>query len=208
MTCPTCHGSRFITDMAVTYEHFPCPDCGPETPTPEAAMRSNFGEALALVLHHEGGFVNDPRDPGGATNKGVTQETYDLWRVDHQLPIRSVELIAPAEVCAIYKHRYWDKVAGDQLPPGVDYCVFDFAVNSGPSRAAKYLQRALGVAEDRKIGPVTLEAAERVPARDLIHAISNLRQGFLERQPHFPTFGRGWTRRVAEVEVAAKELAK
>jgi lysozyme family protein len=173
----------------------------------EAAMRSNFGEALALVLKHEGGYVNDPQDPGGATNKGVTQGTYDLWRVDHSLPKQSVKCITGAEIMAIYKKRYWDKVGGDQLPAGLDYCLFDFAVNSGPKRAVTYLQRILGVSDDGAIGPVTLEAAERVPAVKLIHAISNLRQAFLEKQPHFPRFGRGWTRRVAEVEVHAKRMA-
>lgn len=170
-------------------------------------MRSNFDAALAAVLAHEGGYVNDPQDPGGATNRGVTQAVYDVWRVDHQLPKRSVKHITPAEVMAIYKRRYWDAVKGDQLPSGLDYCLFDFAVNSGPKRAATHLQRVLGVSDDGKIGPQTLEAAERAPTTDLIHAVSNLRQAFLEKQPHFPRFGRGWTRRVAEVEVRAKELA-
>lgn len=170
-------------------------------------MRSNFDTSLAAVLTHEGGYVNDPQDPGGATNRGVTQGTYDLWRVDHQLPPRPVKDITPAEVMAIYKKRYWDAVCGDLLPSGLDYCLFDFAVNSGPKRAATYLQRVLGVADDGKIGPETLDAAERVPTTDLIHAIGNLRQAFLEKQPTFPRFGRGWTRRVAEVEVRAKGMA-
>lgn len=170
-------------------------------------MRSNFDAALSAVLVHEGGYVNDPQDPGGATNKGVTQGTYDLWRVDHQLPIRSVKHITAAEIMALYKHRYWDKVAGDQLPAGLDYCLFDFAVNSGPSRAARYLQEALGVNADGKIGPVTLDAVEVVPAEQLIQAVCNMRLAFLKRQPHFPRFGKGWTRRVQEVREKAKGMA-
>lgn len=94
-------------------------------------MRANFDASLAAVLQHEGGWSNDPHDPGGATNRGVTQGTYDLWRVDHQLPKRSVKHITPAEVMAVYKKRYWDAVRGDEMPSGVDYCLFDFAVNSG-----------------------------------------------------------------------------
>src|SRR5690349_1648581 len=106
-------------------------------------MRANFDASLAAVLHHEGGYVNHPRDPGGATNKGVTQKTYDNWRVDHGLPPQSVRLITPAEVMAVYKRRYWDAVKGDSLPAGLDYCLFDLAVNSGPVRAITFLQEAL-----------------------------------------------------------------
>lgn len=170
-------------------------------------MRRNFAPSLAAVLVHEGGYVNDPRDPGGATNKGVTQRTYDVWRVDHQLPKRSVKHITDAEVMAIYKRMYWDKVSGDLLPSGLDYCLFDFAVNSGPRRAATYLQRILGVADDGKIGPVTLDAVEAVPAKDLIEGVCNLRLAFLKKLPTFAHFGRGWSRRVAEVRSKARELA-
>lgn len=170
-------------------------------------MRSNFDAALAAVLAHEGGYVNHPADPGGATNRGVTQATYDVWRVDHQLPKRSVKHITPAEVMALYKRRYWDAVSGDQLPSGLDYCLFDFAVNSGPKRAATYLQRVLGVMDDGKIGPQTLDAAEVVPAKDLIEGVCNLRLAFMKKQPTWPHFGKGWSRRVAEVRDRAREMA-
>jgi lysozyme family protein len=169
-------------------------------------MRANFDAALAAVLVHEGGFVNDPHDPGGATNRGVTQETYDLWRIDHQLPKRSVKHITAAEVMAIYKRRYWDAVSGDQLASGLDYCLFDFAVNSGPRRAATYLQRVLGVADDGKIGPQTLDASEAVPAKDLIEAICNLRLAFMKKQPTWPRFGKGWGRRVQDVRNKSREM--
>ena len=169
-------------------------------------MRSNFDAALAAVLQHEGGFVNHPQDPGGATNRGITQATYDLWRVDHQLPKASVKTITPAEVMAIYKKRYWDAVQGDKLPSGLDYCLFDFAVNSGASRAARYLQEAIGVTADGKIGPNTLDAIEAVPTQALIQAVCNMRLAFLKRQPTFATFGKGWSKRVQDVRVKAKGM--
>jgi len=171
-------------------------------------MRSNFDTSLAAVLVHEGGFVCDPRDPGGATNKGVTQTTYDLWRIDHGLAKQTVKCITPAEICALYKSRYWDKLQGDKLPSGLDYCVFDFAVNSGPARAAKYLQEIVMVDVDGKIGPATLTAVAERPAAELIDALCDMRQHFLEGLKTFGHFGRGWTRRVAEVRVRARGMVK
>ena len=170
-------------------------------------MRANFDAALAAVLVHEGGYVNDPQDPGGATNRGITQRVYNIWRVDHQLTARSVKHITPSEVMAIYKRNYWDALKCDTLPSGLDYCLFDFGVNSGVSRAARYLQEALGVAADGKIGPQTLDAVEAVPTPALIQAICNMRLAFLKRLPTFARFGKGWSKRVQDVRVKAKEMA-
>lgn len=170
-------------------------------------MRSNFDKALASVLVHEGGYVNHPKDPGGATNKGVTQAVYDDWRDDHTLPRRSVRDITPAEVMAIYKFLYWDRVKGDELPAGVDYCVFDFAVNSGVNRAARFLQRAVGVLEDGQLGPITLKAANAMGADCLVDAVCNARMTFLKGLNTFGTFGKGWTRRVEDVRAKAKAIA-
>lgn len=169
-------------------------------------MRLNFDASLALVLRHEGGYVNHPRDPGGATNRGVTQAVYDDWRVGNGHCEQSVKLIAPDEVRAIYKKRYWDKIRGDDLPAGIDYCVFDFAVNSGVSRASRYLQEAVGVDVDGVIGQATIAAVKAEPADRIINEVCTLRQRFLEGLRTFPTFGKGWTRRVAEVEVHAKVM--
>ena len=168
---------------------------------------ANFDPSLVLVLQHEGGFVNHPKDPGGATNKGVTQAVYDDWRASKGLPLRSVKYITMAEVGPIYRKLYWDACRCDDLPSGVDYCVFDFAVNSGRDRAARYLQRCLGVIEDGHIGPMTLAAAKAKPAQDLIQGISDLRLEFLKHLKIYDTFGRGWARRVAEVEAKAREMA-
>lgn len=170
-------------------------------------MRTNFDKALASVLVHEGGYVNHPKDPGGATNKGVTQAVYDDWRQDKGLAKQSVRDITPAEVMAIYKLLYWDRVKGDALPAGVDYCVFDFAVNSGVNRAARFLQRAVGVAEDGQIGPVTINAASAMGADCLVDAICNARMTFLKGLHHFNVFGKGWTRRVEDVRAKAKAIA-
>jgi len=170
-------------------------------------MRSNFDTSLAAVLVHEGGFVCDFRDPGGATNKGVTQTTYDLWRIDHGLATQSVKCITPAEICALYKSRYWDKLQGDKLPSGLDYCLFDFAVNSGPSRAAKYIQEIAMVDVDGKIGPATLTAVAERPSPELIDALCDMRQHFLEGLKTFGYFGKGWTARVKQVRAKAKEMA-
>lgn len=169
-------------------------------------MRANFDASLALVLQHEGGYVNHPKDPGGATNRGITQGTYDLWRVDSGLEIRSVKNITPAEVMAIYRARYWNKVRGDDLPSGLDYCLFDFAVNSGPVRAARYLQEALGVVADGKIGPNTMDALHSVPTAALIEAVCNMRLAFMKKQSTWPVFGKGWNRRVQDVRVKSKDM--
>ena len=103
-------------------------------------MKANFDKSLALVLVHEGGYVNHPKDPGGATNRGVTQAVYDAYRKTRGKAGQSVKFITDEEVNAIYKFQYWDRVQGDLLPAGLDYAVFDFAVNSGVGRASKYLQ--------------------------------------------------------------------
>jgi len=167
-------------------------------------MNANFEKALALVLEHEGGYVNHPKDPGGATMKGVTQAVYDAYRKLRGRGVQSVKLISDEELRAIYKFQYWDKVQGDFLPAGVDYAVFDFAVNSGVSRAAKYLQAVLGVAQDGQIGAKTL-AAITSPA-NTINALCDRRVGFLRNLKTFLTFGKGWTRRVQGVRAHALEM--
>jgi len=169
-------------------------------------MNSNFEEALKLVLVHEGGFVNHPRDPGGATNRGVTQAVYDAYRKTRGRPVQSVKFITDDEVRAIYKFQYWDRVQGDFLPRGLDYAVFDFAVNSGVGRASKYLQAVLGVAQDGVIGAKTL-AAISDPIRT-INALCDRRISFLRNLGTFAVFGRGWTRRVQDVRKHALEMAE
>jgi lysozyme family protein len=159
-------------------------------------MKENLEVALAWVLAHEGGFVNHPKDPGGATNKGVTQRVYDGYRTRKGLAPRSVRGISAEEVAEIYRAQYWQAVRGDDLPAGLDYAVFDYAVNSGPRRAAMDLQRELGVKVDGVIGQITLAACARADVFDLIVRLCERRMRFLRALKHWPTFGRGWTRRV------------
>ena len=166
---------------------------------------ANFDKALAYVLEHEGGFVHHPKDPGGATNKGVTQAVYDAYRKLRGRGQQSVKFITDAEVTAIYKFQYWDKVQGDHLPAGLDYAVFDFAVNSGVGRASKYLQAVLGVAQDGVIGAKTLTAVKSTTGT--INALCDRRMAFLRNLGTFLTFGKGWTRRVQGVRAHALEMA-
>jgi lysozyme family protein len=160
---------------------------------------SNYRPSLSLVLQHEGGYVNHPKDPGGATNFGVTQKVYDAYRHKMALAPRSVKLIDAVEVQAIYEKNYWRLVRGDSLPCGLDYAVFDFAVNSGVSRAVRYLQRLVGVDDDGALGDVTLNAVYDYAKRDeegMIVTYCANRMAFLRSLGTFATFGRGWTRRV------------
>jgi lysozyme family protein len=180
-------------------------------PAGAATSRDLFKEALARVLIHEGGKVDHPKDPGGRTNKGITQRVYNGWRTKSFLPIRDVYLISDMEVEAIYRFQYWEPIKGDQLPPGVGYVVFDGAVNSGPRQSSKWLQRAIGAAAgtvDGIIGSVTLSAAQQDHDHDaLIARISARRMAFLKALKTWPTFSKGWSRRVAHVEATGQAWA-
>lgn len=169
--------------------------------------QGNFAQALVAVLAHEGGYVDHPKDPGGATNLGVTIGTLTGW-LGRQATKAEVRALNRETVAPIYRRNYWDKVRGDDLPGGLDYAVFDYAVNSGPGRAAMALQRLVGVADDGEIGPLTLAAvAKRNPA-DLIAGLCDERMAFLRRLSTFSTFGKGWTSRVSGARAKALELAK
>lgn len=167
--------------------------------------RDNFASALPEVLSHEGGWADHPRDPGGATQKGVTLATYRRYRPGATK--EQLRNISDAELQRIYRDGYWDKVRGDDLPSGLDFAVFDFAVNSGPGRAAKYLQALVGVAQDGAIGPKTLAAVAAYDPAKLIDRLCDRRMSFLRNLSHWGTFGKGWTRRVEGVRTVAKEMA-
>jgi lysozyme family protein len=168
-------------------------------------MKDNFEQCLALVLKSEGGYVNNSKDPGGRTNLGVTQKVWEEW-VGHPVDEAAMRALGPADVAPLYKKNYWDKIKGDDLPAGVDYACFDLAVNSGVSRAAKTLQQAVGVSADGAIGPATLDAIEKADARHVATEVCDLRLKFLQSLPIFDTFGKGWTRRVSEVEETAFKM--
>jgi lysozyme family protein len=168
-------------------------------------MKQNFDAALKAILHHEGGFVNHPSDPGGMTNLGVTKKVWEEW-VGHEVDEKAMRALTPELVGPMYKAKYWDKIKGDDLPEGVDYAVFDAAVNSGPGRAAKWLQACVGVEPDGGIGPKTLAAVAAFDPKELVEDYAKRRLSFLMDLPHWGTFGKGWGRRVAEVQNTASSM--
>lgn len=169
-------------------------------------MKGNFDECLALVLKHEGGWVDHPSDPGGETMMGVTKKVWEDW-VGHSVPPGSMKKLTVKDVAPLYKAKYWDKVRGDDLPDGVDYAVFDYAVNSGISRSVKTLQRCAEVADDGVIGPKTLAAVQSKNPVDLCRCICDNRLAFLRGLKTWPTFGKGWGRRVADVKQLSSQMA-
>lgn len=170
-------------------------------------MAESFDHCLKIILHHEGGYVNHPKDPGGETNLGVTKRVYEEWGGTKEMRDLTVEDVAP-----IYEKNYWGRLKCDKLPVGLDLCVFDFGVNAGTGRAAKYLQRMIGASADGAIGPNTLsKVREFVSAEGLDAAIQDYqaaRQKYYESLSTFETFGKGWTRRVDETSAEAQSMLK
>ena len=153
----------------------------------------------SYVLASEGGYVNHPRDPGKATNMGITIATLRAWR-GTTVTNKDVRNLTQAEALAIYKAQYWDTVRADQLPLGLDYLTFDYGVNSGPARAIKDLQRTVGADADGVIGQKTLDAiasaVRRMGMDGLINAYATRRWNFVQDLSTFSTFGDGWRRRI------------
>jgi len=168
--------------------------------------RENFGACMAEILAHEGGYVDHPKDPGGATNMGITKATLEVWR-GRSVTKDEVRRLTRDEAEAIYRANYWNWVSGDQLRAGIDLVAFDPAVNSGVKRGAQWLQRAVGVTADGKIGPVTLAAARTADATHVIKGACAHRMGFLRGLRTWSTFGKGWSRRVARVEAVSIRMA-
>ena len=169
-------------------------------------MKENFEQALKNVLKSEGGYSNLSSDPGGMTNLGCTKAVWEEF-VGHPVSEADMRELTPADVAPLYKRKYWDKVAGDDLPAGLDYCVFDAAINSGPGRAAKWLQEVAGVPADGSIGPATLKAIDAFSPLEIIAQYNDKRLQFLESLPTFATFGKGWSNRVSSVQSIASQQA-
>jgi lysozyme family protein len=169
-------------------------------------MINRFQVCLPLILQYEGGWADDPQDPGGATMKGVTLAVYEQFK--GRMATKDELLhISDADLQAIYRKGYWDALRCDDLPPGVDLVAFDAAVNSGPKKSAKWLQRAAMVADDGVIGPITLKAVRARAASQVINAALDSRLNFLRSLPTFSRYGAGWTRRVADVREKALAVA-
>jgi lysozyme family protein len=186
----------------------PTPPKEESDPTPEHIYEApgKFKSVLAETLKWEGGYSNDKYDSGGATMRGVTTGRYRAFRKAKGLPPRPVKRLTQQELEEIYRTYYWNPVWGDSLPAGLDLAVFDFGVNSGPSRAIKYLQRELGVRADGEMGPITLEAVGNRDVEKIIKALSASRLAFVKRIKTYWRFGRGWTTRIHGVRRAALEM--
>lgn len=169
-------------------------------------MEANFFKSLEIVLKHEGGFVDHPEDPGGATNKGITHKTYADFLGRPLEDVSELKNIPEEHVEKIYKTGYWDRVKADELPSGVDFCTFDWAVNSGSGRASKALQRAVQATPDGAVGPMTLAAVKDADAEEIIKAITKEREEFYRSLRTFETFGKGWLRRNEETRDFALEM--
>ena len=168
-------------------------------------MKNNFQRCLNEILKHEGGYVNHPQDPGGITNLGVTKKVWEEW-VGHEVSADDMKALTPEMVAPLYENRYWDACKCDNLPSGVDYCVFDCAVNSGRVRSIKFLQSVVGAVPDGAIGPVTIASANSRGARLTIEQFCDKREAFWRSLPTFETFGKGWLRRGNEVRTKALEM--
>ena len=165
-------------------------------------MKGNFKRCLEFVLRHEGGWADDPHDPGGATMKGVTLLTYKayLGRLPSKDELRN---IPDEHLIDLYKVRYWDNARCDDLDAGVDMVVFDMAVNSGVGRSSRILQRCVGATPDGAIGPKTIALTKGIMPRDLAIRFSTERRNFYKTLETFDRFGKGWLRRTNECEAEA-----
>jgi lysozyme family protein len=165
-------------------------------------MIDNWQQSFKLMLASEGGYVNHPSDPGGRTNLGVTQATWENW-IGRQSDESEMRSLTSDKVEPMYRKKYWDAVRGDELPMGLDYLMFDFAVNAGAGRAIKTLQTAVGVTPDGGFGPMTMAAVQAVDPVELIERFSQAKEDFYRSLTTFSTFGKGWLNRVADVKVNA-----
>lgn len=170
-------------------------------------MQNNFDTCLNEALKHEGGYVDHPKDPGGATNLGVTKKAWEEW-VGHEVTKDDIKKLTLNDVKPFYRKKYWDVCRCNDLPLGLDYVVFDIAINSGTRRAASFLQSAVGATSDGVIGDGTITCVKRTPlsVKELIDTICNRRELFYKSLPTFPTFGRGWLKRNEEVRQRAIKM--
>jgi len=167
--------------------------------------QNNFNNCLKKLLIHESGYVNDSRDPGGMSNLGVTAKVWEEW-VGHPVDEKQMRALTAEDVAPLYKRKYWDACRADELVSGVDYAVFDCAVNSGVGSAVKLLQGCVGVPVDGGIGPITLAAVKTHNSDELIENFCASRLQFLKSIKTFSVFGNGWERRVNEVKEEALKM--
>lgn len=148
-----------------------------------------FDDAFAKLIGHEGGYVNDKRDPGGETKFGISKRAY---------PDVNIASLTIEQAKVIYKRDYWDRARCDELPPVVSFQVFDTAVNSGIGQSIRFLQRAVGVADDGQVGPLTVNAVRRLNPEAVVARFNGHRLDFMTKLSTWDVFGKGWAGRVAE----------
>ena len=173
-------------------------------------MIENFDKAFEHTLKEEGGFVNHIKDPGGMTNLGVTKRVWEQW-IGREVDEAEMRALTPTDVKPLYQRNYWNATRCSELPSGLDLCVFDTAVNSGPGRAVRLLQGCIGTTVDGAIGPKTIAAVSQFKDSTLIHLIEDYcsaRQAFLISLPTFGTFGKGWTARVQRLKDHALKMLR
>ncbi len=148
----------------------------------------SFDTFIDRVLSHEGGYVNHRDDPGGETQWGISRRSY---------PSLNIRKLTREQAKEIYRRDFWERVRGTQLPKELAFQALDAAVNHGIGNAVRWLQRAVGVADDGVIGPVTLAAIRGADSADLVLRFNAERLEFYTKLGTFDTFGRGWVRRIA-----------
>lgn len=168
-------------------------------------MNRNWNKSFDLVIVNEGGYVDNKLDPGGATNWGCTQAVWEGY-IGHKVSVDDMKALTKEDVKPLYKKRYWDAIHGDAIPSGLDYCLFDCAINSGVNRSAKIIQEIVGVFADGAIGNNTVSAITQLNPVTAINEFCDKRQAFLESLKTFPVFGKGWSKRVSEVRTRALEM--
>ncbi len=168
-------------------------------------MSRRFRECLPHILKHEGGYVDHPEDPGGATNMGITHITLASWR-GCSVTKQDVKNLRPSEVQDIYKANYWDAAHCANMPVGIDLCVFDCAVNQGVGDARRFLQYALGVRVDGVVGPITLGAVSHAKPSVLLRKFMARRMEDYGNLSIFKTFGGGWSSRLMDTMYLATRM--
>lgn len=170
-------------------------------------MKDNWTECLAQILKSEGGYVDDPRDNGGATNFGVTKKTYENW-VGREVTKEEIKNLTIEDVAPIYKDRYWNLVRSDELKDGCDLLLFDLAVHSGPRRSVKIAQQTAETLVDGLIGPKTIAAINAMDQTEFIKKFSENRLDFYKRIEAWKHFENGFRNRVKKTQIAAQQMVK
>ena len=168
---------------------------------------NNFKECLALVLKSEGGYVNNPKDPGGMTNLGITKKSLEEW-LGHDVDEKFMRNLTPEMAAPFYEQKYWRSCYGEVLPRGLDFIVFSMAVNAGPGRSIKLLQQSIGCVPDGVIGPATRRLISDSNSATLIAKFSETRREYYKSLKTFSIFGAGWLKRVDQEEQKALNMAK